>query len=485
VKFGRGITFLALLTLSIVSSLAGLPPASDVTAATQPNIILILTDDMRADDLVAMPYVRDTVGSAGITFTNAFVTTPICCPSRASILRGQYSHNHGVWSNEPEFRGEPSSFPLFYATGQEDSTIATWLQDAGYRTGAIGKYLNNYPDTAPEGYIPPGWDEWVVQSRGRYFGFDLIENGTLVRYPKADGVYSTDLFAERAVDFVNRAVAREQPFFLFLSPRAPHHIPDVPERHADAFRGEKAPRGPAFNEEDISDKPSHMQDKPRLSQEEIREIDSGYRGRLQTLLSVDEMVAALDEALTESGAIDNTYVIFTSDNGFFLGEHRIPFSKDAPYDESIKVPLIARGPGVPAGRVENRIVLNIDLAPTFAELAGVQPDRFVDGRSLVPLLQGDDDARWRQMALAEFRSLDPNDPFFAPSFNALITEELRYIEYDEGEIELYDIAHDPAEIDNLAAETPSRELRRLSAALAALTDCAAASCRSAEDRSID
>jgi N-acetylglucosamine-6-sulfatase len=522
----RGIVLLALGVLSLIGS-GGPEGAINATAAIQPNIIFILTDDMRADDLVGMPYSQDALIGAGTTFGNAFVTTPICCPSRASALRGQYTHNHGIWSNKPRFLGEPSSFPRFYADGEEASTVATWLHDAGYRTALVGKYLSHFTDAVPPEYVPPGWDEFTPQARGRYYGFHLIEDGAVVKYSRKSGAYSTDVFTDKAVDFVRRAGQGDQPFFLYLAPLAPHDTAVAAARHADAFPDVAAPRGPAFNEADVNDKPRRIQNLPVMNDDVIAKMDTVYRARLQTLLAVDEMVATLDQALAETGALDNTYIVFTSDNGYFLGEHRFPDGKGGPYDEAIKVPFVVRGPGVAAGRVDARLVTIADVAPTFADLAGTQPAPFVDGRSLVPLLHGDETVPWRASLLVEYRwpatgtfawdtlvpwdnlqpapapvprrapadadsagaedadAADDAEEELVPPFRVLVTSEMRYVEHQDGAIELYDVASDPAEIENIAAQTPAAELDRLSAALNRLVGCAAASCRVAEDAVLD
>jgi arylsulfatase A-like enzyme len=462
-------------------------PSIAAQSGGQPNIVLVVTDDMRTDDLAVMPRVRKLLVSQGTTFSNAFVSTPGCCPSRVSILRGQYTHNHGVLRSSGEYGG----FDMFHELGEEDSTLATWLHDAGYRTALIGKYLNEYPKGVSPTYVPPGWDEWAGATKEGYLGYELNEDGELVRYKKRPNDYSTDVYAAKAVDFVQRSAADGQPFFLYLAPRAPHARAIPAPRYADAFTGATAPRGPAFDEVDISDKPAWIQRGAPFTADEIQQIDEEYRGRSQTLLAVDDMIAALDDALKANGVADDTYVVFTSDNGYHMGEHRQFAGKGTPYDESIKVPLIIRGPGVASGRVEDRLVHNVDLGPTFAELTGATLPDFVDGRSLVPLLRGESEIDWRQALLVEYNRFglgldDPEDTGGRPdaekqpSFTLLATSDLRYIEYDNGERELYDVAADPYQLDNLVMDADQSELERLSAWLAALVDCAAASCQAAE-----
>jgi N-acetylglucosamine-6-sulfatase len=465
-----------------------------------------------------MPNVQTLLAAEGLTFTNAFVTTSLCCPSRASILRGQYAHSHGVLNNV----GESGGFPAFYRLGDEDSTVATWLHDAGYRTALFGKYLNRYPKGAPESHVPPGWDEWSAfassdedEGGSYYSGYALNEDGRIVLYGQQPSDYSTDVLAAKATDFVARTAGAGEPFFLYIAPFAPHGPSTPASRHTGAFAGVQAPRVPSFEEADVSDKPTWVQALPRLDDEQIALVDDRYGRRLRSLLAVDEMVGSVVETLSAAGALDNTYIVFTSDNGYLLGEHGIPLGKQAPYEESIHVPLIVRGPGVPAGAVTDSIGLNIDFAPTFAELAGASPADFVDGRSLVPLLDGDPPAEWRHGFLVEHYDRTRPDQWGAPSpvpvaatpenqeelelleeegdavpgvspidsppYLALRTEQYLYVEYANGERELYDMQTDPYQLQNLAASADPALVAELAADLDQLRVCAGAGCRSAED----
>jgi N-acetylglucosamine-6-sulfatase len=497
-----------------------LPPANDhptdAATAGPPNIIVIVTDDLDARSVACMPNVQALLAKEGLTFSNAFVTTPLCCPSRASILRGQYAHSHGVLNNV----GENGGFPAFYRLGDEDSTVATWLHDAGYRTALFGKYLNRYPKGAPESHVPPGWDEWSAfastdedEGGSYYSGYALNEDGRIVLYGQQPSDYSTDVLAAKATDFVARTTGNGAPFFLYLAPFAPHGPSTPASRHTGAFADAQAPRVPSFEEADVTDKPAWVQALPSLNDDQIALVDDRYRRRLRSMLAVDEMVASLVETLSTAGALDNTYIVFTSDNGYILGEHGIPLGKQAPYEESIKVPLIVRGPGVPAGAVTDSIALNIDFAPTFAELTGVSPADFVDGRSLVPLLDGDPPAEWRHGFLVEHYDrirpdqwgapepvpveatpdnqeeleLDEGDavpgvsPIDSPPYLALRTEQYLYVEYANGERELYDMQTDPYQLQNLAATADPALLADLAARLDQLRVCAGAECHSAED----
>ncbi|MDP9363610.1 MAG: sulfatase, partial [Chloroflexota bacterium] len=395
------LTVLALLVLALPVLSAVAPPAGAVAVpSARPNIVLILLDDLDARSVEAMPNVMSLLRDQGTTFENFFVTTPLCCPSRASILRGQYAHNHGVLRNVKKGR-KPGGFPTFLELGREGSTVATWLHDAGYRTALVGKYLNQYPEGAEPGHVPPGWDEWSAEARGQYFNYRLNENGTVVRYGRDPGDYQTDVLAAKATDFVARSAVDDRPFFLYLAPHAPHTPATPAPRHAEAFAGATAPRAPSFNEADVGDKPGWVRAAPALSADEIAGIDELHRQRSRSLLAVDDMVAALVDALRAGGALDDTYVLLTSDNGFHQGEHRLPGGKGDPYEASIRVPLLVRGPGVAAGGTVGELALNVDLAPTLAELAGATAPGFVDGRSLVPLLAGEPPPAWRRALLVE------------------------------------------------------------------------------------
>ncbi|HYN89607.1 MAG TPA: sulfatase-like hydrolase/transferase [Ardenticatenaceae bacterium] len=457
---------LHLLTLLLILAvLAGVPGGSGaLSIAAQsdpapPNIILILTDDQDAASASTMPGLRDSMMRAGTTFTNAFVTTPLCCPSRASILRGQYAHNHGVRTNANGAR-------RFRQVGSAQSTIATWLHEAGYRTAYMGKYLNGYDVREP---IPPGWDVWHSPVGGSFYkGYDyqLNENGQLVSY---SGEYLTDVLARKAVEFVQQT---DGPFFLHLATAAPHLPAPFAARHQNLFRTDRAPRLPAFNEADVSDKPAWVRSLPALSARAATRVDKFHRRRLRSLAAVDEMLVGLLQALEASGKLGNTYIIFTSDNGFLQGQHRIPYGKDAPYEESIRVPLIVRGPGIPVA-TRSELALNIDLAPTMAEWAGVQAPDFVDGRSLGPLLRGESPA-WRQVFLIEDWT---GGPYKVPPYTGMRMADLKYVRYATGEEEFYDLAADPNELENGQARLSSSLRWLLADRLAALSTCAGASCR--------
>jgi N-acetylglucosamine-6-sulfatase len=480
----------------------------------RPNVILILTDDLDTASISHMPNLRSLLIERGTTFENAFVTDPLCCPSRVTILRGQYAHNHGVLSNEPPHGG----FDKFRALGHQKSTMATWLKSGGYRTIFVGKYMNGYEGTQ----VPPGWDEWYAVS-GNYMSTDLNENGTIKYYdPESD--YLTDVLADRAADYardpsgnVPSFLLPDKPFFMWLGTTAPHQPAEPAPRHADALADVSLPKPPSFDEADVSDKPDWIRDNPPLNPEQGSYMEDLYRKRLQSMLAVDEMIGQLVDALEESGELENTYIFFTSDNGFHFGTHRLSVGKWTAYEEDIRVPLIVRGPGVPEGRKLEHLVLNNDLGPTFAELGGAEAPSFVDGRSLVPLLRAESPSPddWRQAFLVEAFPEIAGTPSLAdettprlltgdpwpyedarrasllerpsledagrPGLQAVRTEDHLYVEYETGESELYDLEEDPYELDNVYEETELEHLWRLEGWLDALRECVGEECRAVED----
>ncbi len=459
--------------------LAGCSGSSrEAQVPTGPNIVFILADDMRADDFEHMPQTQQLFAEQGLIFDKAFVTHSLCCPSRASILRGQYTHNHQVLTN-----GNPEGgFEKFYWMGRENSTIATWLKSGGYQTVLIGKYLNGYPRRNHETYVPPGWDEWYGRLHGDgYYDYQLNENGTVVYYGSEEQDYYTDVLAGKAKDYVRRAAGGSRPFFMYLAPGTPHG-PFIPApRHENEYPEAKAPRPPSFDESDVSDKPAWVRGLPELGSADTKRIDDAYGNRLRMLLSLDEMVVGLIEELRDNGQLENTYVFFTSDNGYNLGEHRLVLGKRTVYEEDIRVPLAIRGPGVPAGQITEQMTLNIDFAPTIAELAGVSMPEFVDGRSLVPLLSGTPPATWRSAFLIEHWSGGSGEQEVVPTYAAVRTETQKYVEYAPGNKELYDLSSDPYELESLTASAKPVLVDSLRSRLETLKSCAGQSCREAED----
>ena len=473
---------------------ASAQPAVRQPATVRPNIIVILTDDLDLPlaSRKALPRVHRLLVQKGASFTNAYVPLSLCCPSRATILTGRYAHNLQVYNNNPPGGG----FPVFRDLGHEEETIGVALQQAGYRTALMGKYLNEYPEADDPAHVPPGWDEWAVPAAGQpytQFNYTLNVNGTLSPYGNKPADYMADVLTQRARRFVTQAAGDGVPFFLFLSEYAPHKPATPAPRHLGSFRNAKAPRTPSFNEADVSDKPERIRDLPPLSTDEIARLDRLYRLRLQSLQAVDEAVAALVQTLEAAGELDNTFIIFTSDNGFHMGQHRLLASKYTPYDEDIRIPLIVRGPGVKAGAEIDAFVENLDIAPTLAQLAGATLPVPPDGRSFVALLKKPQKppATWRRLVfLEQFTFIEPAEearsvlePADGPAGQehvthyGLRTPTYKFVEYADGEVEYYDLVRDPYELKNLASTLSAERLQQLRERVQALSTCSGSTCR--------
>ena len=444
-------------------------PAAEAQGAL-PNIVFILADDMRKDALKYMPKTKALLQSEGMTFENAFVSNPICCPSRATIMRGQYAHNTQVWWNG----GETGGWEAYHTRGYEDDNAATTLKAAGYRTALIGKYLNQYQETTK----PKGWDEWFVNLHPRtseYFNYDMNDNGTVKHFGSTDSDYKTDVLRRQTRSFIAASATRPEPFFAYVAPTAPH-LPATPApRHAHAYDGIEGPRLRSFDERNVSDKPSWMRRKDRLTADQIAAIDDRHERRVESLQAVDDLVGGVVDALNAEEVMDNTYIFFTSDNGYFHGEHRIPMEKYRPYEEDIRVPLVVRGPGIKAGSKTGKLALNTDYLPTFAELANASTPPYVDGRSLMGVLDGSATA-WRHAILIE----GPNHNGVPPYRGIRTldgTTQQKYIEYEgTPEREMYYLGADPHELDNKSVPPGGLATR-----LDALRVCKGDTCRKAEN----
>ncbi len=423
-----------------------------------------MTDDQRADELGAMKTVRGELAASGVSFTNAFATFPLCCPSRATFLTGQYAHNHGVMSNE---WAEGGGYRAYDDTG----SLPIALQRAGYRTGLVGKYLNEYE--GPE--IPSGWSHWAVRTRGQtLFDYRMNVDGKRLEYGSSPREYQTDVVARRGARFISKS-AGSKPFFLWTSFFAPHGEslqgeerwnPRPAPRHRGSYAGAKLPKGAAFDERDVSDKPSFVRNVPRLSRAEVKDLTWRHRSRQAALLSVDDAVARLLRTLRKTGELEDTLVVFVSDNGFLMGEHRLAH-KEQLYEEAVKVPLVMAGPGLPEGATYDGIVGNIDLAPTILDLADVTPLRQPDGISLLSLVGAPDPDR--DILLETAKS------------TAVRTPDWMYAEHRTGhgvERELYDMNADPHQLESLHDDPAHADVARdLAARLDELRDCAGAACR--------
>ncbi len=507
----RGYVLAAIGVVAIVGLVAGLalapsntarhsqpvitPPNRPLPASLdgRPNIVFVLTDDLAMNLLRFMPHVQ-ALEQNGLTFRDYFVTDSLCCPSRASIFTGNLPHDTKIFSNT----GRHGGFREFYARGEEQQSFSVALKRAGYRTAMMGKYLNGYmehfgaaqdgtPADVPPTYVPPGWSQWDVVGYGYpEFDYDLNHDGQLRFYGHQPSDYLTDVISRYGVKFIDDSAAARKPFFLELATFAPH-FPYVPApRNAHDFPGLQAPRPPSFNVLPTH-APSWLRDHPPLDSRQLAQIDRAFRRRAQSVEAVDDMIGRIEQALAANGLSDNTYIVFSSDNGLHMGDYRLMPGKLTAFDTDIRVPLIVDGPGVPAGVKTDAMAENIDLAKTFASIAGTGVAN--DGHSLVPLLLGTQPGDWRNAVLIEHHGPHQliNDPDFQQSvsgnpwtYEAMRTHRFLYVEYSDGEREFYDLRSDPFELHNLASNLAPGQLTQLHADLLALESCHdGASCWSA------
>jgi N-acetylglucosamine-6-sulfatase len=464
-----------LFSFLFFSAITGSTPTVAQVNPAKPNFVFILADDMRKDDLAYLPKTRNLIGSQGMTFNNAYVPLASCCPSCASVLRGQYVHNHQVWASTPN--GPNSGWEGWRSQGHESDNLATHMQGGGYSTGLFGKYMNGYKST---GAKPPGWSDFFAKNLGSgYFNYSVNDNGVTRSYGSAPADYFTDVISTESQQFIQQSVSQSKPFLLYVAPNAPHEPSTPAPRHVNSFNGEPAPRLPSYNEANVSDKPPWISSLPTISSTEAAAIQTRHEERVETLQAVDEMVEALVNKLSATGQLSNTYIVFTSDNGWQHGEHRIVKLKERPYEESSHMPLLIRGPGVAAGSTADSLVTFPDFMPTFLELGGIAIPSYVDGTSVVPLLNGtvnDKDTvtdDWRNAILLEGHDPDhPERDYFAIRTAA----GLKYIEYRSGFKEFYDLASDPYEENSNPSSAPAALVDRLQR----LKTCAADTCRAIE-----
>jgi arylsulfatase A-like enzyme len=523
---------IALALLALPTS-AGARPA---TAAEdgRPNILVVMTDDQAAADLAKMPNVRRLLAAQGTSFSNAVDSFPLCCPSRATFITGQYAHNHGVVGN---------FFPYgWYGMKGRANTLPAWLQKSGYRTALIGKWLNGYGARDAHGEVPKGFDIWrglLDVSAYDYYNFVMNRNGKLKSWgdavfarklvkfanievtPNPDGLvgvfrklkavfgdgpytywgthkakdYSPDVTGKVTEQLVRDQKNAKNPFFIWWAPSAPHREdvattlmgrpgrdPRPAPRYSQKSSAFKLPRGRNFNESDFSDKPSNMRKgAPSLTTAQIKQLQLDYEGRIGSLLAVDDHVKRLMAILKATHQDKNTLVVFVSDNGWMQGEHRIPGDKFLPYEESLRVPFILRGPGVPAGRTVRSQVSNIDFAATLLDVANARAGRTLDGVSLMPAVR---DPKRRPNGIVEIEAPRPlfeqNVPVNAwdRPYKGVRTDRYTYVVYTEtGDKELYDRLKDPAQLRSVAADPAYAQIKaRLAAKLAKLDRCRGRSC---------
>jgi N-acetylglucosamine-6-sulfatase len=462
---------------------APLPPPAHPAAAGSPNIVFVLTDDLSMNLVQFMPHVL-AMQKAGVTFANYFVTDSLCCPSRSSIFTGRYPHDTGVFKNV----GEEGGYLVFRARGNEQSTFATALYTAGYHTAFLGKYLNGY---APRQHpVSPGWNTWVVAGNGYpEFNYAFNQDGQVVRHGSKPEDYLTDVVGELGVRFIKQQ--KGTPFFIEIATFAPHAPYTPAPRDAGAFPGLRAPRTPAYNAPHDAAAPRWLQKHRALTQSDMDAIDNDFRKRAQSVLAVDKMIGDLQAAVESIGQANNTYFIFSSDNGYHMGEYRLLPGKMTAYDTDIHVPLIVTGPGVPAGRTMEEITENVDLCPTFTEVTGAETPANVDGFSLAPFLKGQTVKQWRTAALVEHHGpvREPSDPDMPSlrsgnptTYAAIRSRTSLYVEYADGEKEYHDLTSDPDELRNTFSSLSAEQKSSLHKRLAATVNCHnAKECRAAQE----
>jgi arylsulfatase A-like enzyme len=450
----------------------------------RPNIVFVLTDDLAMNLLRYMPHVQ-AMERDGMTFRNYFVSDSLCCPSRASIFTGNFPHDTGVFGNT----GPHGGFNVFYRRGEERETFSLALQRAGYRTAMMGKYLNGYlgqrgfardgtPANVPPSYVPPGWTRWDVAGYG-YPEFNYVMNadGELQFHGHQPQDYLTDVIARDGVDFINKSAETGKPFFLELATFAPHHPYTPAPRNRKDFPGLRAPRTPAFNRLPTHP-PSWLRNRSPLDFFQIARIDRAFRRRAQSVQAVDDMIGQIEQTLASDGLSNNTYIVFSSDNGLHMGDYRLMPGKLTAYDTDIHVPLVVVGPGIPPGTSTGAMAENIDLAKTFVSIGGTSMGG--DGHSLVPLLLGAQPNGWRNAVLIEHHGPRQavNDPDFQQpasgnpiTYEAMRTDRFLYVEYVDGEREFYDLAQDPFELHNLAPFLSPVTLQQLHSDLLAIESC--------------
>ena len=445
-------------------------------ARRQPNIVFFLTDDMASSHLRHMPRTRRLLVRKGARFTNFFTNISLCCPARASLLTGSYAHNTGIVGNN-----YPDGFHGFHTGHERRRTVAVALKrDAGYRTALHGKYLNEYPfvDSAPRHgvrptFVPNGWSDWAVPVRGQFRGtdYDLNLNGRIVHKDRPRD-YLGDYLTRRTVRAIeqNRDGRGLALFLSYFGPHVPEPASPIEERNRALQRRisqMRFPRTPDFNERDVRDKPRYIRSRPRLGPRARAAIDRTYRRQVLSVASIDRHVGQVVRALRRTGQLRNTFLVFTSDHGYHMGAHRLGLGKNAPYDTDVRVPFVIRGPGIEPRSVVREVTGNIDVAPTFADMAGIELPFRHDGESVLPLARGRSPEQWRRYFLVRrgivgggsaetattepARRLERTGSEGMPGYRAVMGDGWRYVRYRTGEEELYDARRDPLQLRNVLA----------------------------------
>jgi N-acetylglucosamine-6-sulfatase len=494
------LVLLGLVSAGLQSVPPGVPTAAAVLPQPEPNFVVIFLDDMRADQLSGLPYTTATIGGQGAIFDNAYAPYPLCCPARATILSGQYPHNNNVFGNVPPLGGV-SAF-------DDTHTIATWMNGAGYETAYMGKYFNGYGVATPSTYSPPGWTEWDVLARGlyNYRRFTLNINEQLVDYV---GSYQTHVMGTLSTRFIRKNAG--SPFLMVTGFKAPHsggpREPDDPDAtvscfatdlcgnktpavsapYRDSETGHPMPVSSSYDEADVSDKPAHIASLPSFQPEFSAAHQELWEQQLESIRAVDDQIHRIVWTLRKEGVLKRTYILVTSDNGYLLGEHRIPFGKVHPYEPSARIPMMLRGPGIPAGVHPTQLVGLQDIAPTVLRATGnygIQT-HVLDGVSLLRLTTDRTASARRDLALeagppgdvADEGAVADASPA-ARAYRGIRTDGgWKYVRYRNGEQELYNLRTDPAEMNNLAQDPLHQQrLLALAEASARLSNCVGRAC---------
>jgi N-acetylglucosamine-6-sulfatase len=518
----RALAAAAALACAVTVALAASPALQRAGSAARPNFVVIQTDDLTRAEIystytdpvtlqpaVVMPNLLGQIAGPGITFNRYYVSNPLCCPSRTSLLTGRYSHNTSVLTNFFPSGG--------YYKFDKGNNLAVWLRGAGYRTSHVGKFMNQYGDNDPT-EVPGGWNDWhtVIGDARLFYGYQINDNGTVSdphgeydpvtpSYPDKDPLgcpddpppfqqcnYLTDVVTQDALDAIN-AFGPSQPYYVQVDYTTPHGDivppggPEPAPRHIGSLAGVTAPRVPGFNEADMSDKPAFVRANPRLGFGKIDAIDRRYENRLEALRAVDEGIAKIVNRLAGGGELANTYIIFTSDNGFFQGEHRFDSAKFLPYEPSNRMPLLIRGPDIPPASRSKELAANVDIAPTILALSGARATTTIDGRSLVRFAEDPSQRTRRPILLEGFTgqgelgtatratasiAASPRD------YEGIRIGRYKYIEYRSGAKELYDLVRDPYELHSKHRDPRYRPAKLwLATRLARLQACRARTCK--------
>ncbi|KAJ3018288.1 UNVERIFIED_CONTAM: hypothetical protein HDU68_011239 [Siphonaria sp. JEL0065] len=475
------------------------------TTAKRPNIIFLLSDDqdVRMNSLDFMPILQKYLGDEGTKFEKHYVTTALCCPSRVSILKGQFAHNTNFTDVGPPTGG----YDVFLENKLDEESLPVWLQRAGYSTNYIGKFVNGY-GLPNHKKVPKGWDSWDALVNPWIYDFYhpvFARDGNEPKHYR--GIHQVDVVREKALNILRAVTVQDKPFFLYLSPSAPHttntfpgdpwHIPPntrpifsetIPaDRHKDLFPNEKIPRTPSFNTANVTGKPKYIASLPLLNQTTIDDLDHWYRQRLRNLQSVDELVGSVVDFLKDSGDLENTYIFYTTDNGYHIGLHRLNAGKTTPYEDDVNVPFFVRGPGVAKGKIRQDVNSHTDLAPTFLKIAGASQTAYPFDGEPIPIHAHEKEDKNRETVGVEFWFPLGGEYYQLPFANENTYRSLRingdgysylYTVWCTGHHELYDNVKDPYQLENIYYQKTSRNLiNRLDALLVEIHDCKGKKCQ--------